>query len=219
VLAQRSSTACLTEAEVEDFVFQRLSGVTREAIEEHLLYCHECLNQVEREESFVNAFRHAARELESKDLHRAYSGGPWKRIEGAWKALWGSLGGRNRWFLALGAAGLAITTVIVIPLRRGPEPTVALDLEVHRGAMQQLVAVAPADRTLRLHLDAAGLPPGPCRVEVVSDRGQRRAGGAATLSEEHVTWNSPSLAPGSYWVRLYSQPGGELLREYALRVH
>jgi hypothetical protein len=218
-LAQRSSAVCLTEAEVEDFVFQRLSGVTRETVEEHLLYCRECLDRVEQEESFVTAFRHAARELENKDLHRAYSGGPWKRIGAAWKALWGSLGGRNRWFLALGAAALATTTVIVIPLRRGPEPAVALDLEVHRGAAQPIAAIAPAGRTLRLHLDAAGLPPGRCRVEIVTDRGQRRAGSVATISEEHVTWSSPSLAPGSYWVRLYGEPGGEPLREYALRVH
>ncbi|WP_321478098.1 zf-HC2 domain-containing protein [uncultured Paludibaculum sp.] len=72
LMLRRSVGKCLTEAEIEDFLSNRLSGVTREVIEEHLLVCSKCLDAVEQEEEFANAFRAAAVRLESEDLEKSY---------------------------------------------------------------------------------------------------------------------------------------------------
>ncbi len=70
LLTRRSSEFCLGGQEVEDYLFNRLSGVTREAVEEHLLICEGCRSRVEEEERFIEAARLAAERLETESLLR-----------------------------------------------------------------------------------------------------------------------------------------------------
>jgi anti-sigma factor RsiW len=74
LLIRRSARKCLTEKEIEDFLFDRLSGVTREAVEEHLLVCEACQDRISMEEEFVGTFRRAARVIECEELERAFGG-------------------------------------------------------------------------------------------------------------------------------------------------
>lgn len=76
LMLRRSVEKCLTEAEIEDYLANRLSGVTREVIEEHLLVCSSCLDCVEQEEEFAEAFRTAALREEAVELERAYGNPP-----------------------------------------------------------------------------------------------------------------------------------------------
>ena len=55
----------LTEDQVEDYVCRRLSGQALDAAEEHLLYCHPCLDWVEETESIRNLVCLAADEAPS----------------------------------------------------------------------------------------------------------------------------------------------------------
>ncbi|MGC4050717.1 MAG: zf-HC2 domain-containing protein [Paludibaculum sp.] len=74
LMLRRSVGKCLTEAEIEDYLANRLSGVTREVIEEHLLVCSNCLDSVEQEEEFAALFRTAAMQMEAEEMERSLSG-------------------------------------------------------------------------------------------------------------------------------------------------
>lgn len=74
LMLRRSVSKCLTEAEMEDYLANRLSGVTREVIEEHLLVCSKCLDTVEQEEEFAALFRSAAMQIEAEELEKSFSG-------------------------------------------------------------------------------------------------------------------------------------------------
>lgn len=74
LMLRRSVGKCLTEAEMEDYLANRLSGVTREVIEEHLLVCAKCLDSVEQEEEFAGVFRSAAMQVEAEEMEKSFSG-------------------------------------------------------------------------------------------------------------------------------------------------
>ncbi len=110
LMLRRSVGKCLTEAEMEDYLANRLSGVTREVIEEHLLVCSKCLDCVEQEEEFAGVFRSAAMQLEAEEMEKSFSdetpgmaetgGGtglelaPAVEPAGWWARLWNRLRGR-----------------------------------------------------------------------------------------------------------------------------
>ncbi|MGJ5817337.1 zf-HC2 domain-containing protein [Paludibaculum fermentans] len=73
LMLRRSVGKCLTEAEMEDYLANRLSGVTREVIEEHLLVCAKCLDSVEQEEEFAGVFRSAAMQIEAEEMEKSLS--------------------------------------------------------------------------------------------------------------------------------------------------
>ncbi|MBN9662663.1 MAG: zf-HC2 domain-containing protein [Acidobacteria bacterium] len=74
LMLRRSVGKCLTEAEMEDYLANRLSGVTREVIEEHLLVCSKCLDSVEQEEEFAALFRSAAMQMEAEEMEKSFLG-------------------------------------------------------------------------------------------------------------------------------------------------
>lgn len=74
LMLRRSVGKCLTEAEMEDYLANRLSGVTREVIEEHLLVCAKCLDSVEQEEEFAALFRSAAMQIEAEEMEKSFAG-------------------------------------------------------------------------------------------------------------------------------------------------
>lgn len=71
LMLRRSVSKCLTENEIDDFLTNRLSGVTREVIEEHLLVCSKCLDCVEQEEEFAEAFRAGAIRVQDAEMERS----------------------------------------------------------------------------------------------------------------------------------------------------
>ncbi len=87
-----------------------------------------------------------------------------------------------------------------------------------RGGDGDGVARAPFGRPLDLTVDRTDLPAASAyRLEVVSSSGQPLWSGAAQVAGQSLSARvTTRLAPGVYWVRLYS--GDQLRREFGLRV-
>lgn len=216
---RRSNTSCLTEQEIEEFLFNRLSGVTRETVEEHLLVCQTCLDRVEKEEEYVNASKAAARVIEHEDLERAYAGRQRSGQAEGWKARlarWFSAG-RSR-SLTVALASIAVLGMAALfQVRLGHDRRIQeVALELHRGPLASAQASSGAE--LRLNIQADDLPPGEYRMELVDASGELLQWRNGNNESGKLFWPLDKAYPaGSYWVRL-RQPGsgGKLVREYGL---
>ena len=222
LLTRRSAQNCLTDHELEEYLFSRLSGVTREVIEEHLLVCERCQDRVEAEEAYVGAIQQAAKQLEAEDFTRAMSGGAevkppgWRESVSAGFAVF--FGSR----MMLAAAGVVVVVVAVVlysPLmRRGPTET-AVELSLARGAGDE-GASAPAGNWLKLSADVSELPAlAQWQVDVVSATGQLEQSATVVAVGGRLRWQvKDGLAAGRHWVRLRDPRDGSLVREFGLAV-
>lgn len=213
LLTRRSSEACLSEIELEDFLHNRLSGTTRECVEEHLLFCQACLDRVEEEEQFASSFRNAARRIEDEDLKEAYAGpkpGVWARLRAWLKKPYGA-------GLAFVSAA-AILLVSVAPLLRN-KPVMELSLYAERGLAASANSTAESGRPLKLNLDAAGLPGLTLKLELATLTNSVLLESQASATGNTIHWDlGRGLEPGVYWVRVYQPLDKTLLREFALNV-
>jgi len=216
LLTRRSAQICLSDNEIEDFLFDRLSGVTREVIEEHLLACGSCLNRIEKEEAFIASFRAAATEIESEDLKAAYHGRPAeppKRWLGFWKSRW------LAWTFA-GVFAVLLGGGVYFSRSHTPLTEAQIALHVERGAGLS-EATALAGQPLRLVPDLTGLPQLPAfTFSLVDSVGRPVHSEQVSPASGRVEVPLPrGLPSGSYWVRLSTPaPASELLREYGLRI-
>lgn len=216
LMNRRSNVSCLTEQEIEEFLFNRLSGVTREVIEEHLLACQKCLDRVGAEEEYVNQMKSAAGEIERDTLERAYAGTParagWLDRLGGW---WSS-GRRRTWSLALASLFVA-GAVSISQFRAGDQAAQTVLLEVHRG--EAGVVEALAEGPLKLTMRIEDLADGPYHLELVTTEGSVLAREDGRASGGILIWLlADGRQAGNYWVRVRQAGGGELLREFGLRL-
>jgi hypothetical protein len=229
LLTKRLASTCLSEREIDDFLFNRLSGVTREVIEEHLLVCHNCLDRVEEEEANKLLIRDAAGRLVESELSDPkspdgpQSGDRWKDDGPSWFDIlktW--LGRRSVSGISYALAALLMTALLasVVLLVMRPAPPVEVALWVERGEVSSM-AQAPANAPLRLTMEISSLPKLPAyRLEVVDARGKALSSVDLTAAEAPLVLSLPSgLEAGQYWIRMRdpAQPG-ELLREFGLTV-
>ncbi|MBA4182140.1 MAG: hypothetical protein C0506_16260 [Anaerolinea sp.] len=197
-MSERRVDQCLTEQELDEYLFNRVEGPESDLIEEHLLFCSQCQSRVETEMDFVRDFRSAAR-IETRP-----------RPAPIW-----------RWSAAAGVAASVILGVWL--MREAPPPSaggppILVSLNVARGLPLDDAAVAPAGRSIRLSARLNELPALPVyQVEVAGSGGARilRKAVAPTRGSLELALDEP-LDAGVYWVRIYD--GGTLLREFALRV-
>ncbi len=210
LLTRRSPEHCLSGQEIEDFLFNRLSGVTREAVEEHLLVCQECLKRVEDEEKYIDAIRAAAGRLEAETLAGLQppheGGGNRKR------------GGVPRWAMAAGLAVLLAGGSLTVQLFQ-PRPPLDVPLRVERSAESNPDAV-PSGRDLLLKADLRGLPPLPLFRWTIVDREGivMKEGSVEQKAELAEIRLERGLPEGRYWVRILDPETGILLREYSLQL-
>lgn len=213
LLTRRSSEFCLSEQEVEDYLFNRLSGVTREAVEEHLLLCESCRLRVEEEERILDAARTATEKLETESLLREFDD----------HAAGGPPPGRSRrplyWMATAAAAAIVLIggSLTYRMLHAGPALEVSLHAE--RGGVER--AQEPvAGQKLVLSADLRGLPPlSHLRWSVVDSLGVPVAGGTLEVHGESGRIElARGLPAGMYWVRLLDPDSGVLLREFGLVV-
>lgn len=213
---RRSNVSCLTDQEIEEFLFNRLSGVTREVIEEHLLACQKCLERVEAEEEYVNQMKTAAGEIERETLERAYA---WEPERASWVDRlrgWFATGRRRTWSLAL-AAMLVAGAFSISQFNLGDQGVQTVLLDVRRG--EGGLAEARANVPLSLTMRTGDLADGLYRMEVISADGILVASAESAASNGALKWNLETrIRAGDYWVRLRPAGGGELLREYGLRL-
>jgi len=209
LLSPRAVETCLSDEEVEAFLFNRLSGYTREIIEQHLLYCERCLNRVEAEEGFLRVMQEACRRLETEDLQRAVQVRPRRRA--AWKHL----------RVPIVVAALACLVVAFSPWKwMASAPVAQITLRVERGAPAGGSVTAPAHRPLSLHFDLAGVPAFESYELVLVDAAGRQVEQKlVTPSGTSSSTQFKARPPGQHWVRLYTAGSQrELLREYSLQI-
>lgn len=186
----------MDEEELEQYSLGTADSETNTALEEHLLICERCREQLQNTDQHVLAMRSAAQhQREMAERKRRF-----------WEVpLWVPA-------LAAVACGLVIMIAVRAP-GTSPQPAVAVSLTAMRDSGRG--SSAPRGRDLLVYPGLTGLAPaGAFRLEVVTDTGRMvrqvvlDGGGAARV---------PGLDPGTYFVRL-STSSGELLREYALTV-
>jgi len=196
-----------SEEVLEQYALGSLEEPLLGEIEEHLLLCSQCQEQLKEIDAYHAAMRGAAVRLDTEDEQRKRL---WTRISG-WLTV-----SRLGWALALGAV-LVLALSTRVWMRRPPAGSpLAIYLDANRGAE---VRHAASGRPLELTLDTTALSRYPVyRAETVDVTGNIRAQSDTTAAEGKVKVSlSQGLTPGSYFVRLYS-PSHELLREYGLMV-
>src|ERR1051326_4667592 len=197
-----------TDETLESYAMGSLDGPALAKVEEHLLVCPHCQEQLKAADSYVAAMRNAAAGLELEDEARKDW---WARVSRALTLR------RVGWALAI--AGLVVLGVARRLSWRASRPALqplALALETTRGSELQR---APAGRPLVLSLDATGLPVLPAyEVEVVDAEGAAQAQFHAVTGQSGIKIHlDGGLRRGNYFVRIYS-PSRELLREYGVQV-
>ncbi len=212
LLTRRSPENCLSEQEIEDFLFQRLSGVSREAVEEHLLFCEDCQRRVEEEEKLIEAMRGAAERLELDSIV-----GP----ETAEPAPGGARGRFSvpKWAMAASLAAVLVGGALTVKLLQTPG-TAEVVLRAERSAAAPEGAAPLAGQPLLLAADLRGLPPLPSfRWLVVDPAGARVADGLVEREQETARIHLERGLPGGrYWVRIQDPESGILLREFGLEI-
>jgi anti-sigma factor RsiW len=197
------------EEMLEEYSRGRLPEAEAECLEEHLLVCPQCQDQLAEVDAFVDAARQAAARLQMEPQARN------------WRALWQWLARPAPLAMATGVAILLAGAVVV--WRTGPrnEPVVSVYLQAVRGGEGLLNAHAPVDKRLRLRLDPAGLPAlGSYRLQIVDTRGTGVFEAEARRDAGEISAQvTTRLAAGRYWVRLYEpRSPGPLLREFGLAI-
>lgn len=186
---------------LELYCLGRLQDADCASLEEHLLICASCQDQLAELDLFVTSFRAAAS-----------TPPPQARPE---PGVWNWRPALN-WALPAVAA-IAITAFYSLnplqPSIRDVEQTVVL--ESLRGA--KLSTKAGANRPLRLMVPAEDMT-GPVEGRLVDSSGAELWRGPAVIEGSSLTLHiAGGLAPGRVWLRLFT-PGGELHREFALEV-
>jgi hypothetical protein len=192
---------------LEQYAMHSLAEPVLAEIEEHLLVCSRCQEQLNDIEAYVSAMHDAAQRLDQSDESRKRF---LTRVSEAFT------------FRKLAWAMAAVSVVFVVFALRltmktaqSPQPF-ALTLVTSRGSE---VPHAPSGRPIDLSLDITGLPLFPAySVEVVDEGGRVRSKSSTSEGQARVRTSLPdNFRAGTYFIRLYS-PSRELLREYGLHI-
>ncbi len=192
-----------TAEALEQYALGRLREPELSALEEHVLVCKECQDELAVEDAFTQGIRDASE--------------VWQRqaaVSGRWSALFRP---RPAWIVGLAACTLLTFAAVRLPSwRRAAAPPATVLLQSLRGAESPAIA---AGQALTLAPDVTDLPQlAAYKLEVVDAGGRRAFQSQAVPANNRLSATlAKGLPAGEYFVRLYA-PGGELLREYAMTV-
>jgi len=191
-----------SEEALERFLLKMSPEGEVEVVETHIFACESCVEQLETLETRIAATRMALRELEAQRVPK----GTFERSS-QWKS----------WFTIprlsfAGACAALAAGAILFSIPRD------VNLTAFRGTE---TAIVSEGRPLHMHLNAAGLLPGPVAVELADRQGATEWKGTAVVRHDAVDVTLPRITQsGPHVLRLYSLPPagteGELLREFAL---
>ncbi len=192
---------------LEQYAMHSLPEPELAGVEEHLLICSRCQEQLKEIEEYVSAMRGAAILLDREDESQKRF---WTRFSAAFTFR------KLAWVMGVAALVLVAVTLRISTKTGQPPPPLALMLETSRGSD---VPHVPSGRRIDLSLDITGLPSFPAyTVEVVEEGGRVRSKSNAAEAQARVRTSLPGdFHSGTYFIRLYS-PSRELLREYALHI-
>lgn len=200
------------EERLEAYAMNRVGAGEAATIEEHLLICTTCQDELDAVEQYVRAMQGAAKRVRQEQPRTPETAGAWARLLN-WFNAPARLG-------ALASAGVAILALIAFmgPRLREqrPGPPIDVDLQAVRGQSSQL---APTGHAIHLHLDARGVSETrPLPIEIVDEVGSRVWNGTGFWSGTTIlTAVDRSFKPGTYFVRLLKD-GPDPIREYQLIV-
>lgn len=214
---------CLTDAEVEDYILKRTPRHRLDAIEEHLLVCHDCIERVEAEERFVRDFRPVAELFEKRANARKpnnEAGSTHSDSLGWLAAFWL----RPQGWMVAGAAVAVVMIAFALNERARTEAQrpAYLDIAVGGGVAQAALAgPRRADATMRVSIALDGAAPlSEYAVEMVDNIGEIAASATLKPSGGKLVWRT-GITPqsGAYWVRV-SDPANPAtpLREFGIRI-
>jgi hypothetical protein len=219
-VAVRPPELCLSGRELEDFVFDRLSGDTRQTIEEHVLACPDCVERIWEEEDYVLATRAAARLIGAVGVQPAPPPSRWRSGVSLVRRLTGWWNWRPAWVPPFAAAGAiaALAFLIAVPWQRSAGGYSTVPLVTMRGE-SHAIATASGRERIRLHMDLTELPSLPAyRIELAGAAGSILRQATLNPHGQSLDWRVGRLDPGQYWIRVADGATGELLREYGLLV-
>ncbi len=200
----------IDEDVLEAYSLGRIANNEASVLEEHLLICRACQERLEQTDDFVRAFPIAARGC-PPPFNAAAERSRFRQ--------WLSVGWRPApMTAALALAAMAVVTLA--PRAVNVTPAVDVRLAALRGPEPSGAVVVPANRSLRLDLDAQALPAASYHIELADARGRLlwRSPAPAAVEQESIRATVTRQIPaGLYWVRLYDPASGELAREYGLR--
>ena len=208
----QSSAMHLTEEQLEKYMLQRVSEPAAAAVEEHLLVCSDCQQQLEQLEVFTNTLRAVAPVLDREDRLADAQPGLGQRLFGWIRSPLPAL--------AFGAATLLAVFVVPMAYRTDPVlgPPVTLELQAIRAAS---APEAPAGRPLVLRVELSGLAP------ATSYRAELAAGNGDVILTRSLQAAEPpfalftvekNLPAGRYWLRLYGTDHAEAIREFGFAI-
>jgi hypothetical protein len=214
LLTRRSPEHCLSEQEIEDFLFYRLSGVSREAVEEHLLFCEACRRRVEEEESFTQAMRGAVERMELTSAGSPEGGSGENESEDSQRRF-----ALPRWAMAASLAVVLVGGALTVKMLQSPG-VAEVTLRAERSATTGAENAPLAGQPILLVADLRGLPPLPTlRWAIVDPAGAKLTDGVVEREQETARiLLGRGLPAGRYWVRIHDPETGLLLREYGLEV-
>lgn len=212
LLTRRSPEQCLSEQEIEDFLFQRLSGVSREAAEEHLLFCEACQRRVEEEEKLIEAMRGAAERMELDSIIEPETA---EEAPAAARRAFSP----PKWAMAATLAAVIVGGALTVKMLQ-PPGTAEVVLRAERSAGPVPGDSPVTGQPLLLTADLRGLPPLPSfRWIVVDPAGAMVASGAVEREQDAARIHlEHGLPAGRYWVRIQDPESGILLREFGLEI-
>jgi hypothetical protein len=188
----------LDAEDLEGYSMGTSSPEQTELVEEHLLTCEGCRDQLHETDDYRLAVRMASQQVRRDE--RSAKPREWRFAV---------------WFPVLAAAACGLL-LVVFTLRSGrpPGPIVAVSLTALRS--NATGSSAPAGRELVLQPDLTGLTESSSyRLEIVDQTGRQVR--QVTLAPAQSGIKIPGLSAGLYFVRVY-MPAGELLREYGLQI-
>lgn len=201
---------------LERYAMRALPELESESLEDHLMFCRKCQDELESVESFLLAARLASRLIRREPLSAEAPRSIWSRFarfamipRAEAKPAW-------RWFaMPASAAALACIAIFLIVPASLDIGYQQVRLEALRGSESYTVN---SQKPIELILNVAGLLPSVYRVEVVGSNGETISTALAKSKGDSLTVRLTSkLRPGQYWVRLHAPGSNETLREFPLR--
>jgi hypothetical protein len=205
---EREMEKHIGEAQLEAYAMNQLAGSELAGVEEHLLFCETCQDQLQAVERYVLAMQSAAAHVRKEEMEKQAVSGLLQRLR-AWL--------HAPVPLFFGAAALAVLLLMVrFPTRQIPGVPVDVELQAVRG---ESAGTAAAGHALRLRLDNQGVNyMSEWRIEIVDSEGSKVWSGTGNWSGKVITAMVPkSFTPGTYYVRLLKETQ-DSAREYQLVV-
>ena len=178
--------------ELERYASGDISAEESERLEDHVLVCESCRQNLLEMEAYVDSMRRAAAVYRKPKTRRTWAPIP------------------------VLAAACCLVLLLSFAWRWPGKRQAPLAINLTAMRANGSVTFAGAGREMELHPDLTGLAHSSSyRLEMVDRRGRQLWRGELIPPQDHVL--ASRQPAGTYFIRLYTA-GGELLREYALQV-